>query len=72
MQGVTLLPDLWIVRGAFLLVFALLAYHSRPFGLEPVPAAVVGLLIGIAKSQNCMSYRPATTNARWQVMTGGC
>ena len=41
------LHDLWIVRGAFLVVFSLLGYHLRPFALQPIPAAAVGLLSGI-------------------------
>ena len=36
------------MRGAFLAVFALLAHHLRPFALEPIPAAAVGLLSGVA------------------------
>jgi uncharacterized protein YacL len=42
------LPDLWIVRGAFLAVFSVFSYHVLPFGLEPIPAAATGLLIGVA------------------------
>lgn len=42
------MPDLWIVRGAFLAVFSVFSYHVQPFGLEPIPAAATGLLIGVA------------------------
>ena len=42
------MPDLWIVRGVFLAVFSLLSFHIQPFGFEPIPAAVFGLVSGIA------------------------
>ncbi len=40
--------DLWIVRAIFLAVFTLLAYYSKPFGLDPVQALIFGLLSGFA------------------------
>jgi uncharacterized protein YacL len=40
--------DLWIIRSAFLLVFGLLSFHMRPFGLGPVAAVVFGLAAGCA------------------------
>ncbi len=40
--------DLLVVRGTFLLVFALVSYYLEPFGLEPRLAGLVGLGIGTA------------------------
>jgi uncharacterized protein YacL len=40
--------DLWIVRSVFVLVFSLLSYHTRPFGLGDIPAVVFGLAVGFA------------------------
>ena len=40
--------DLWIIRSAFLLVFGLLSFHMRPFGLGPVAAVIFGLAVGCA------------------------
>ena len=37
------MPDLWIVRGIFLTVFVLLAFHVKPFGLDANESAVAGL-----------------------------
>ncbi len=42
------MADLWIVRSVFLLVFVLVCFHTRPFGLEPIPAVVFGVAAGCA------------------------
>ncbi len=40
--------DLWIVRAVFLVVFTLLAFYSRPFGLDAAQASVFGVLCGLS------------------------
>ncbi|MEX2303001.1 MAG: PIN domain-containing protein [Bryobacterales bacterium] len=42
------MADLWIVRSVFLLVFVLVCFHMRPFGLEPIPAVLFGIAAGCA------------------------
>src|SRR6266403_5916656 len=40
--------DLWIIRFCFIVVVAVACFLLKPFGLEKIPAAVVGVAIGIA------------------------
>ncbi|HYL91774.1 MAG TPA: PIN domain-containing protein [Alphaproteobacteria bacterium] len=39
--------DLWIIRGVFIIVVAVACYLLKPFGLEKLPALLVGVLMGV-------------------------